>query len=63
MRAYEFTNLQIIKEGGNVFAGKTISIKLENIKPTLDRYFTELKRIFPKKANIFNEQHFHPLRC
>jgi len=48
-------------EGGNVFAGKTTSIKLEHIKPTLDAYFAELKHLFPKKAGIFNEQHFVPL--
>lgn len=50
-----------LNEGGNVFAGKTASIKREYIKPTLDAYFAELKHIFPKKAAIFNEKHFIPL--
>ena len=54
-------NDNTLSEGGNVFAGKTSSIKLEYIKPTLDAYFAELKKIFPKKAAIFNEKHFHPL--
>ena len=47
-----------IAEGGNVFAGKTAGIKLENIKPTLDAYFKELKQVFPKKAGIFDQAHF-----
>jgi len=47
--------------GGNVFAGKTASIKLEHIEPTLNAYFTELKQMFPKKAGIFNTKHFVPL--
>jgi len=50
-----------ILEGGNVFAGKTTSIALENIKPTLEAYFNELKRIFPNKKEIFDEKHFIPL--
>jgi hypothetical protein len=52
---------EIILEGGNVFKGKTASIKLEYIAPTLAAYFEELKHIFPKKANIFNLSHFEPL--
>ena len=44
--------------GGNVFAGKTASIKVENISPTLDVYFSELQTLFPNKADIFNPQHF-----
>ena len=47
--------------GGNVFAGKTASIKREYIEPTLTNYFQELKRLFPKKADIFNTEHFIPL--
>jgi len=50
--------LEILTEGGNVFAGKTMGIKREDIKPTLDAYFAELKQIFPKKAAIFNETNF-----
>jgi len=47
--------------GGNVFDDKTSNIKLENITPTLNTYFSELKQLFPKKANIFDEYHFHPV--
>lgn len=47
--------------GGNVFAGKTSKIKLENIDPTLDAYFLELSKIFPNKSEIFNNTHFIPL--
>jgi hypothetical protein len=50
-----------LMEGGNVFAGKTTAIKKENIKFTLDAYFSELKSLFPNKASIFDEDHFHPL--
>jgi hypothetical protein len=56
MRAREF-----ITEGGNVFAGRTSSIKREDIAPTLTNYFNELKQIFPSKADIFNTKHFHAL--
>ena len=51
-------SVRVLKEGGNVFAGKTADIKIENIDSTLESYFTELKSIFPKKAHIFNETHF-----
>lgn len=51
----------LLSEGGNVFKGKTASIAIEDIQPTLDAYFAELKKIFPKKASIFNLDHFHPL--
>jgi hypothetical protein len=37
----------LIDEGGNVF-GTTSSIKKEYIKPTLEKFITELKRIYPK---------------
>jgi len=47
--------------GGNVFEGKTSCIKLENIKPTLDAYFSELAGIFPDKAYIFNTDYFQPV--
>ena len=57
----EFLRAKPIEEGGNVFAGKTMSIKRENIQPTLATYFSELKSIFPKKASIFNEKNFVPL--
>lgn len=44
--------------GGNVFNNHASSIKRENIDSTLNNYFSELKTLFPKKANIFNTQHF-----
>jgi len=50
-----------LAEGGNVFSGKTAPIKMENITPTLEAYFAELKRIFPEKSSIFNENHFYPV--
>jgi hypothetical protein len=50
-----------LNEGGNVFKGKTNAIKRENIEPTLEHYFAELKSVFPQKANIFDTAHFHPL--
>jgi hypothetical protein len=37
----------VLEEGGNVF-GTTSSIKKEYIKPTLDNFTSELKRIYPK---------------
>ena len=37
----------LIDEGGNVF-GTTSSIKKEYIKPTLEKFIAELKRIYPK---------------
>ena len=61
LRFNEFITEQMLSEGGNVFTGKTASIKLEYIGPTLEAYFAELKHIFPKKASIFNAQHFHAL--
>ena len=57
----EFLKAKPIAEGGNVFAGKTAAIKMENIDPTLDAYFAELKSVFPKKAGIFSEKNFHAL--
>ena len=47
--------------GGNVFAGKTTSIKREYIEPTLKNYFETLKQLFPRKKDIFNTDHFNPL--
>jgi len=42
--------------GGNVFKGKTQSIKLENIQPTVNLYFQELARVFPGKKDMFNNK-------
>ena len=42
--------------GGNIFKGKTKSIKKENIEETVSNYFAEMKRVFPKKKGIFNFQ-------
>ena len=53
--------IELLTEGGNVFAGKTTGIKMEDITPTLNAYFSELKSIFPNKAGIFDEEHFQPL--
>lgn len=50
-----------LNEGGNVFAGKTTAIRREDIAPTLNAYFAELKSMFPKKAKIFNDKNFMPL--
>lgn len=47
--------------GGHVFSTHTAPIKIENIDSTLNRYFSELKHLFPKKANIFNKDIFIPL--
>lgn len=46
--------------GGNVFKDKTQNINITNIKPTVNEYFKELKRVFPQK-NIFNLSKFHYL--
>lgn len=51
-------NNEILSEGGNIFKGKTGPIKKENIEPTVQRYFDELKKVFPKKKHVFNKQHF-----
>lgn len=52
---------EIVKEGGNVFAGRTAAIAREHIEPTLERYFAELGRVFPNKASIMSLEHFVPL--
>jgi hypothetical protein len=39
--------------GGNIFKGKTDRIKAEDIPKTLDNYYNELSKIFPKKKSIF----------
>jgi len=43
--------------GGNIFPG-TGDIRKEYIKPTLEKYFEEMKTIFPDKKEIFNLEHF-----
>jgi len=52
---------KFLNEGGNVFKGKTDRIKKEDIDPTLNSYFAELKRVFPKKSNIFSTEYFRPI--
>jgi hypothetical protein len=47
--------------GGNVFKGKTGSIKKEHITPTLDKYFEELSKVFPKKKQHFNIKKMKPV--
>jgi len=39
--------------GGNIFSNTT-KIKKEDINTTVDKYFNELKTIFPKKEYLFN---------
>ena len=46
---------KFLDEGGNVFDGKTASIPLEYIKPTLDKYREELNKLFPLKKDVFAE--------
>ena len=48
-----------LREGGNVFTGKTDSIPLEFIQPTLDKYYEELDRLFPQHSDKF--RNFQPL--
>jgi len=50
---------KFVTEGGNVFAGQTASIPREFIEPTLEKYYAELKRLFPKKEKVFDS--FRPL--
>ena len=52
---------ELLYEGGHVFLGKTAPINRENITPTLEAYFSELKKLFPKKSKLFNTSHFIPL--
>ena len=47
--------------GGNVFGFQSEPIKINNIHPTLTKYFQELTKLFPKKSSIFNLDHFIPL--
>lgn len=53
--------VRALSEGGNVFKDRTAAIRREDIPSTLDSYFQELKNIFPKKADIFDVEHFVPL--
>ena len=48
-----------LSEGGNIFVGKTDSIPLEFIQPTLDKYYEELDRLFPQHSDKFRS--FQPL--
>ena len=43
---------RILTEGGNVF-GTTDSIDKANIQPTIDKFISDLSRIFPAKASTF----------
>ena len=42
-----------LTEGGNVFAGKTASIPIDAIRPTIKEYYKELSRLFPQHADKF----------
>jgi len=44
--------------GGNVFGDKAKPISKEYIIPTLNAYFDELKRLFPRKEELFNYDNF-----
>ena len=44
--------------GGNVFKGKTSSIRKEYILPTVEKYFAELGRVFPHKKEVFNRNYY-----
>jgi hypothetical protein len=57
----KISEIIVLVEGGNVFDGKTAPIKREYVQSTLNAYFSELKRMFPKKAHIFNNAQFVPL--
>jgi len=48
----DFINLN---EGGNIFKGKTDKIPIDFIAPTLEKYYDELGRLFPKKKNVFKQ--------
>lgn len=49
----------LLQEGGNVFAGQTGDIPKEYIQPTLERYYQELGRLFPKHKDVFSK--FEPV--
>jgi len=53
----DFTNK--ITEGGNIFGASTDRIARENISPTLEKYFIELKKVFPNAP--INPKDFHPV--
>jgi len=45
---------RFLTEGGNVFKGERVgAIPLEFIEPTLERYYEELGRLFPKQTAFF----------
>jgi hypothetical protein len=50
-----FSEFRAINEGGNIFKGKTDKIPREYIDPTLEKYYDELSRLFPKKKNIWKQ--------
>lgn len=46
---------QFINEGGNIFKGKTDVIPKGYIDMTLQKYYEELGKIFPKKRSVFTK--------
>lgn len=50
----EYMNSSHLFEGGNIFDG-TDKIKREWIEPTLNEYYKELSRLFPKKKKVFTK--------
>tara|TARA_R110000824_G_scaffold401320_1_gene611673 strand:- start:66 stop:2378 length:2313 start_codon:yes stop_codon:yes gene_type:complete len=53
------TELVVMTEGGNVFAGQTADIPIDYIEPTLNAYYDELERLFPEHGSKFRA--FQPL--
>lgn len=55
IRLIDFLTESIVNEGGNVFDEGSEPIKLEYIKPTLEKFKDELKKIFPKASKYFDK--------
>lgn len=50
----DFTAIQRITEGGHVFGDGSDPIAKEDIQPTLDAWIKEIKRLFPKVAQYWD---------
>lgn len=50
---FEYIKESLITEGGHVFDGGSDKIAKEDIKPTLDYWLKEIKRLFPKVWKYF----------
>ena len=51
--------VELLTEGGNVFGDNTGRIAIENIEPTLEKYYAELQQVFPNAGISPNK--FHPV--